>query len=118
MLSALLRQVGDPKTGAILPRKLGRALHIEAGTLARLARVHRNTFRSPTSARVQARLGEIVRILARATELCGDRGQAVLWFRHQPLTGFDGDTAEALVAKGQGAAVLKHLDILADGLHA
>lgn len=56
-----------------------------------------------------------VTIIARATELLGDEPRAIAWFRFQPLPGFDGKTAEELVAEGQAEAVLNHLDALENG---
>jgi hypothetical protein len=67
---------------------------------------------------VQTRLGEIARIITFASALVGDTSRAIVWFRHQPLQAFDHKTAEQLVAAGQGEAVRKHLEILAEGGHA
>ena len=88
--------------------------------VAQLAKVHRNTIaRSPDSPAVQRRLGEVARVVGAAAELMnGDVGQAVLWFRHQPLAGFDGRTAAELTAAGHGGAVLTHLQMLGDGVYA
>ena len=47
--------------------------------------------------------------------LGGDVARAALWFRHQPLSGFGGATAEGLVAAGHAEAVLAHLRKLRDG---
>jgi hypothetical protein len=59
-----------------------------------------------------------VTILAKAAELGGDPGKAVIWFRHQPIVAFGNRTAEELVAAGRGDAVLDHLDDLGDGIYA
>jgi uncharacterized protein (DUF2384 family) len=64
-------------------------------------------------------LGEVARVLAVATELLGgDVSRAVIWFRFQPLAGFDGKTAVELVEAGHTAAVLEHLEMLRDGVYA
>jgi uncharacterized protein (DUF2384 family) len=87
--------------------------------LSRVTHLHRNTLaRQPQSDRVQARLGEIARIVTLAADLVGDTDRAVIWFRHQPLQGFDRKTAEQLVTEGQGGAVLKHLEMLSEGGYA
>ena len=68
---------------------------------------------------VQARLGEVARVVATAADLLGgDTPRAIVWFRHQPLAGFDGRTAEELVAAGHTDAVLAHLEMLRDGGYA
>ena len=67
----------------------------------------------------QARPGEAARIVAEAASLLGgDMARAALWFRHHPLAGFGGATAEGLVAAGHAAAVLAYLRKLRDGVSA
>jgi hypothetical protein len=62
---------------------------------------------------------EVVRILKEASEVMGcDPDMAEVWFRHQPLPGFDGQTAAELVAIGHSQAVLIHLEMLRDGVYA
>lgn len=119
MLNAFLEKVSDDSVGGVSPERICGALHMSVSDLSRVTRLHRNTLtRSPQSPVVQARVGEMARILAAATELTGDDRRAALWFRHQPLSGFDGQTAEELVTGGHGDAVLKHLEQLADGGYA
>jgi len=67
---------------------------------------------------VRDHLGDVARIVSIAAELTGDEARAILWFRHQPLSGFDGATAEELVAQGHGRAVVEHLALLRDGGYA
>lgn len=119
MLSDFLDRVSEPKGGGLSPSRVGGALKMSVADLSRITRLHRNTLtRTPGSPSVQARVGEIARIVARAGEILGDDNRGAVWFRHQPLAGFDGRTAEDLVAAGHGDAVLKHLDTLADGGYA
>ncbi len=78
--------------------------------------MHRNSIqRNPYSNQTQEKLGTIVKIVTRASVMLGDDRKAVAWFRYQPLMGFDGKTAEDLVAGGQAEAVLRHLDTLDNG---
>ena len=116
MLSAYITDVTDPM-GLLSPQRISETLRMPLAQLARLVHVHRNTMtRHPGSPSVQARLGEVARVIATAADLLGgDTGRAVLWFRHQPLSGFDGQTAEDLVAAGAVEAVLAHLETLRDG---
>ena len=58
------------------------------------------------------------RIVAEAADLLGDTGRALAWFRHQPLAGFDGRTAQEMVVDGHAGAALAHLDLLRDGAFA
>jgi len=57
---------------------------------------------------VQEQLGLIARIIARATDLAGDEGRAIIWFRQQPIAGW-GKTAEELVGEGRADEVLAGL---------
>jgi uncharacterized protein (DUF2384 family) len=119
MLSPFLAKVSDPKAGGLSPERVGGALKMSIADMARMTRLHRNTLtRAPASPSVQARVGEVARILSAAAELLGDDDRAAVWFRHQPLAGFAGRTAEELVTAGHGEAVIMHLDQLADGGYA
>jgi uncharacterized protein (DUF2384 family) len=120
MLSTFIDTISDRRRGAISPQRAGEALRMTLTELARLIKVHRNTLsRKPSSPIVQQRLGEVARIIAAASDLLdGDTNRAILWFRHQPLAGFDGKTAAELTAASHGDAVLAHLDMLRDGVYA
>lgn len=102
----------------IAPRRMAERLKLPMSGLARLARVNRNTMTAkPESPAVQAKLGEIARIIARAAELSGDEGRAIIWFKHQPIPGW-GQTAEELVEQGHAGAVLWTLDSMEEGVYA
>ena len=101
----------------IAPRRLAERLRLPVGRLARVARVNRNTMSAkPESPAIQAKLGEIAQIIARAAELCDDEGAAVIWFKFQPITGF-GKTAEQLVEEGYAHLVLEDLEREAEGAY-
>lgn len=123
MLSTALQDIGDARTGAIDPDRLCGTLRISLSQLARIVRLHRNTLSThPHAPKAQERLGELARILVEASELAGpgggDVGRAVLWFRYQPLPGFDGKTAEDLVSEGYAGAVRAYLQDLRHGVYA
>jgi uncharacterized protein (DUF2384 family) len=119
VLSGFLQRMTEPEGGGVSPNRVSGALKMSVADLSRVTRLHRNTLtRTPGSPSVQARVGEVARIVAQAAEILGDEGRAAVWFRHQPLAGFDGRTAEELVGAGLGKAVLQHLDTLADGGYA
>lgn len=115
MLATFLDEVrqGD----LIVPRRLAERLHIRLGHLSRMARVNRNALSTrPESPKVQERLAEITQIIARAAELSGDEGRAIIWFRHQPLAGW-GKTAEQLVEMGLADEVMTHLSRMEAGVY-
>ena len=119
MLSLFLDRMTDAVKGGLSPGRIGDALKMSVSDLSRITRLHRNTLtRHPASPVVQARMGEVARIIAAAAELIGDDQRAAIWFRHQPLAGFAGQTAEELVTAGRADVVLKHLEMLADGAYA
>lgn len=119
MLSPFLAEVMEPDQAIISPHRLSRMLHISLGQLSKLTQLHRNTLaRHPESSDVQQRLGEVARIISLAAELVGDQQRAIIWFRYQPLSGFEHKTAEELVARGHADAVLEHLAMLSDGVYA
>ncbi len=120
MLNPFLAQVSEPNLGIISPRRMSDALHLGLGALAQLTGINRTTLtRAPESEKVQGGLGMIVRIIGVASALFGDNpGKAILWFRHQPIPAFDLRTAEQLVEAGHADAVLKHLEMLSDGVYA
>lgn len=115
MLAAFLDDIRD--RDMIAPRRMAERLRLPMSRLAKLAHVNRNTMAAkPESPAVQAKLGEIARIIARAAELSGDEGRAIIWFKHQPITGF-GKTAEELVEMGRADAVLEDLEREAEGVY-
>jgi putative toxin-antitoxin system antitoxin component (TIGR02293 family) len=120
MLSTPLEAVYDKRLKCISPERVAALLHMPLAEIARVTGVHRNTLtRAPNSPKVQTRLGGVMRILTEASNMMGDDlAKAAIWFRYQPLSGFDGQTAEDLVATGQANAVVTHLAMLRDGVYA
>jgi len=119
MRSPFLAEVMEPQKSVISPQRLSSVLHISLARLSKITQLHRNTLtRHPESPEVQQRLGEVARIISLAAELVGDQQRAIIWFRHQPLSGFDHKTAEELVAAGHADAVFEHLAMLSDGVYA
>jgi len=116
MLTALIDDFRE--ADHLSPQRMSARLRLPLVDFARVARLHRNTLARPASPAVQARLEPIARILAQVEELAGDPDQAIVWFRHQPLPGHDGRTAQDLVEAGHSAAVLAYLEDLRDGAYA
>jgi uncharacterized protein (DUF2384 family) len=65
--------------------------------------------------KTQARVTEVLEILSRLETWAGGRGQALAWYRAQPIAALDGRTAEALVKSGKASVVRDYLDHLALG---
>lgn len=115
MLAAFLDEIRDEDI--IAPRRLAERLRLPLTGLAKLAHLNRNTMTArPESPAVQAKLGEIARIIARAAQLSGDEDRAIIWFKHQPIPGF-GRTAEQLVEEGYAELVMEDLERMADGVY-
>lgn len=116
MLASFLDTVRDGDM--IAPRRMAERLRVPMTQLSRLAHVNRNTLADkPGSPAVQAKLGQIARIIARAADLAGDEGRAIIWFRHQPIAGFGNRTAEELVEAGEADAVIEDLERMAEGVY-
>ena len=68
--------------------------------------------------KTQARVTEMLEIIARVREWTGGEAQAMAWYRSQPLPALDGRTPEALVKSGRAGAVRAYLDHVALGGYA
>lgn len=111
MLASFLNDIRDGDF--IAPKRLAERLRVPMTRLSKLVHVNRNTLASqPNSEAVQAKLSAIARIIARAAAMTEDEGAAIIWFRHQPIVGFGGKTAEELVEQGHADAVMWHLDTI------
>ena len=114
MLAAFLKDISEG--GLIAPQRMAKRLSLPMTRLSKLAHVNRNTLSAqPDSPAVQAKLGEIARIISRAAELTEDEGAAAIWFKYQPIPGFGGKTAEEIVEAGHAEAVLWHLESIEAG---
>ena len=116
MLASFLDDIRDHDI--IAPRRLAERLRLPMSRLAKLAHLNRNTMASrPESPAVQAKLGQIAAIIARATDMSGDEGRAIIWFKYQPIPGW-GKTAEEIVEMGKADAVMWVLESMEAGVYA
>lgn len=115
IVSAMIDNFKD--ADAFSPRHMSKRLHLSLTDFARLARLSRTALERPTSRVVQALLEPIAKILVQVEALAGDADRAILWFRHQPLSGYDGRTAQDLVQEGRCDTVLAYLEDLRDGAY-
>ncbi len=98
------------------PKRFSAAIHVDLQTLAEQAHVHRNTIsRAPASRGIQDFLREAVRVIKAATDLTGDLGKAVFWYRNEPLSVFGYKTPERLVSEGRTDDLLRYVTSLEAG---
>ena len=115
---SFIEYLREPDSGAPLlsPKRFSEAMHIDLATLAEQAHVHRNTISmSPRSRGVQDFLREAVRVIKAATDLNGDLGKALFWYRNEPLSVFGYRTPERLVSEGRSDDLLNYLASLEAG---
>jgi hypothetical protein len=86
---------------------LAETIGVAPETLQRSARVE--------APKTQARLREMLEIIARVSSWAGGWVQALAWYRAEPIPAFGGRTAESLVKEGRAAAVRDYLDGVALG---
>jgi hypothetical protein len=91
----------------ISKRELAESAGLPAASLNRKTRANAD--------RTVSRLREMSEILHRITPWAGSLGQALAWYRSEPLPEFGGRTAESLVKSGKAAAVRDFLDHIALG---
>ena len=65
--------------------------------------------------KAQARMTEMLEIIARIKDWAGSEAQAMAWYRAQPIPALDGRTAESLVKSGDAGVVRDYLDHMALG---
>ncbi len=55
---------------------------------------------------------DAIRVVDKATEIMGDIGDAVTWYRSEPLSEFAGKTAQALVDEHRADEVIQYLSAI------
>jgi Protein of unknown function (DUF2384) len=104
--------------GTVAVERVAQSFGLSKAQLAATVGVRPETLQSTRRAqapKTQARLREMLEIVARVTDWAGGPLQAMAWYRAEPLPGFGGRTAESLVKDGKAAAVRDHLDRVALG---
>jgi hypothetical protein len=122
------RSLGPPpfldlldEDGAPSLDRAAEAFGLTKAQLAETAGLQREAIYRATRLRAlktQARLREMIEIIARVSDWAGGPIQAMAWYRAQPIAAFGGRTAEALVKSGQAAPLRDYLDHIAAGGHA
>jgi hypothetical protein len=110
---------GEGGSPFLSARRLSEQLGVTQSELAKLIGIARNTLTAKSATRkVDAALSPIVRILAMAAEMAGEENRAVIWFKHQPIPGWAGQTAYDLVGQGKSDQVLAYLEAVRSGVYA
>ena len=107
----------DP-AGVLAADRVADAFKLTKFQLADILGLSRETLYKSSRAnapKTQARLREMLEIISFVEGWAGGKLQAMAWYRAQPLVGFGGRTAEALVKSGHAPAVREHLDRIAMG---
>lgn len=107
--------------GLVATDRLSQALRITKAELAAAAGLSRDAVPKTPRLRAratQARLREMVEIIARVLPWAGSVPQAFAWYRAQPLPSFGDRTAGDLVKEGRAEAVRRHLARIAAGGYA
>jgi hypothetical protein len=107
--------------GLVATDRLSEILRITKAELAAAAGLSRDAVSKTPRLRAratQARLREMVEIIARVLPWAGSVPQAFAWYRAQPLPSFGDLTAEDLVKEGRAEAVRRHLARIAAGGYA
>jgi hypothetical protein len=107
--------------GLVATDRLSQTLRITKAELALAAGLSRDAVSKTPRLRAQAtqaRLREMVEIIARVLPWAGSVPQAFAWYRAQPLPSFGDRTAEDLVKEGRAEAVRRHLARIAVGGYA
>jgi len=101
---------------SLSPKRFSEVLNMDLQTLAKQARVHRNTInRAPSSESVQNYLRAAVRVIRAASDLSGDIEQALFWYRNEPLQPFGYKTPEQLVSDGRTEDLLRYVESIGAG---
>jgi len=109
-------QFREPNTPYLSPSRVGDFFGFKVQELAERAHVHRNTPTArPQAPQLQRYMQDMLRALAVATEMSGDKARAAFLLRNEPLRPFDYKTADTLIQEGRTDAVIAYLQSLAGG---
>jgi hypothetical protein len=109
------------ESGQFAPGRIAEALRTTRDEVARTIGLGRDAVSRPdrvASPRTQRRLREMVEILNRVEPRFGSVLIAYAWYRSEPLSGFDGQTAMQLVRDGRAAEVMDYIEAVDAGVHA
>ncbi|GLS37776.1 transcriptional regulator [Mesorhizobium tianshanense] len=109
----------EEQSSFLSARRVAELLGVNLSELAGLIGVPRSTLAAKAGARkVDAALSPIVRILTMAGEMADSEQRAAIWFKHQPIPGWAGETAYDLVREGKTDKVFAYLEAVRAGIYA
>ncbi|WP_119272546.1 antitoxin Xre/MbcA/ParS toxin-binding domain-containing protein [Taklimakanibacter deserti] len=115
----IVRQFSEGEPPVLSPRRISQFLGIEQSELAALIGIPREALSTKTHApKLEQALRSLVRILAMAIEMTGEKSRAAIWFKHQPIPGWAGKTAYDLVGAGKVGKVSDYLESVRAGVYA
>lgn len=118
LLSELMDKVRAPRAPYISPLRFSEMTGIGVTSLARYAGVHRNTVsRRPQSEKLQARLQDMLKAIAAASEATQDLSKAIYWFCNEPIADYRYKTPIELVSEGHLDAVLAYIEDVKNGTY-
>lgn len=105
----------EPGSTLLSIKRIAGCLRVDPLELVTNAGVDRDAIDEPGSLAVQARLRDIFKVLAAATEAFEHHAQVVPWMMNMPITTFRGKTAYQLIKEGRSNDVIGYLDSVASG---
>lgn len=114
-----LAQYAD--NGLFAPSKIADAFRTTKDEVARSAGLGRDAVQRLErlrSHKTQSRLREMMEIINKVEPRFGSGMMAFAWYRSEPLPGFSGATAMALVQQGKASEVLEYIDAVDAGVFA
>ena len=116
MSISFAEELRQDRTLALSPTKLAARLAMSTDELATVAGVDRHTISEhPESASVQAFMQRVVRVIAAAEEVSGDRARALEWLKRGSIACFDHKTPFALIADGRVDDLVRYLASIQSG---
>ena len=107
--------------GLFAPAKIADAFRTTRDEVARSAGLGRDAVMRVErlhSDKTQRRLREMIEIVNKVEPRFGSALMAYAWYRSEPLAGFSGATAMALVQQGRAGDVLEYIDAVDAGVFA
>jgi len=115
-IDQFVESIREPGTSNLSPSRLAMRFGLEQQDLAALARVHRNTLRlHPESARVQASLRDILRVLSAAAEVQPDVERAMFLIKNAPIATFGHRPLLEVVREGRADDAVEYLRSVSAG---
>lgn len=112
----VLEALREPGTSRLSAAKIAELMGLQVQELAAFAGVHHNTMRlHPESARVQAALRDLVRLLSATSEIQPDLQRVVLFIKNETIASLGQKTLLDMVRVGRVDDAIAYLESVASG---